>query len=140
MSVTDGIVSNAVPRPSMRDTPAEVESILRSLPGRFRPEHVDADDAGTYHFVIAGAEKLHWTICIAVGSCTVEEGLMGEPVCTVSMSEEVFIAIETGRCNPVTEFLQGKIKVTNVGRMRRYERAFYRFSDVPESDGSGAAT
>ena len=126
-----------VMRPSMADTPAEVEAILRSLPGRLRPERVEGY-SGVFHFDITGAEKPAWTIRIADGRCSVEEGHAGEPSCVVTMSHKTFVAVETGKRNPVMAFVKGRIKVTNVGQMRRYDRAFYRFHDVPK-DAAGAA-
>jgi hypothetical protein len=124
-------------RPSMRDTPAEVEAILRSLPGRLRPERIQ-DYAAVLHFDIVGATKPHWTVRIADGVVAVDEGHHGEAACTVTMAEDVFIAIETGQRNPVFAFVKGKIKVTNVGQMRRFDRAFHRFHDVPADDAAPA--
>ena len=122
-------------RPSMADTPAEVEAIFRSLPARLRPDRVK-DFAGVFHFDITGADKPHWTIRIKDGACDVLEGLDGEPLCTVTMSEKTFIAVETGQRNPVFAFVKGKIKVTNVGQMRRYDRAFFKFYDVPRGEAA----
>jgi putative sterol carrier protein len=121
-------------RPSMADTPAEVEAIFRSLPARLRPDRIE-EFSGVFHFDIAGAEKPRWTVAIREGACDVTEGLQGEPVCTVQMSEKTFIGVETGARNPVFAFVKGKIKVTNVGQMRRYDRAFFKFHDVPRESG-----
>ena len=119
-------------RPSMRDTPAEVESIIRSLPGRLRTDKVGGY-AGIFHFDITGAKTPKWTIYIDDGVCRVEEGHLGDPTCSVTMDETTFLNIETGKQNPVMAFVKGKIKVTNVGHMRKYDRAFFRFYDVPEA-------
>ena len=119
-------------RPSMRDTPAEVEAIIRSLPARLRADRVGAY-AGIFHFDITGARAPKWTITIDGGACRVEEGHLGQPTCTVTMDETTFLNIETGKQNPVMAFVKGKIKVTNVGHMRKYDRAFFRVHDVPEA-------
>jgi hypothetical protein len=116
----------------MADTPTEVGAIFGSLPGRFRPDRVP-DFRGVYHWLIDGAEHPQWTVVLDGGQCIVREGLDGEPDCTVRMSEKTFLAIETGKRNPVMAFVKGKIKVNNVGAMRRYDRAFFRFHDVPEA-------
>ena len=125
----------------MRDTPAEVGAILRSLPARLRPDRVEGY-RGTFHFEIKDAEIPHWTVDIADGKCDVLEGLHGEATCTITMDEATFLAVETGKQNPVMAFVRGRIKVTNVGQMRRYDRAFHRFHDVPDEgshDGEHAA-
>jgi len=119
-------------RPSMADTPHEVEAILNSLPGRFRPERV-TDWSGVFHWEIRGAERPEWTVRIDAGGCEIQEGHAGQPDCTIRMGHKTFVAIETGKRNPMVAFVKGKIKITNVGNMRRYDRAFYKFHDVPES-------
>lgn len=116
----------------MRDTPAEVEAILRSLPARLRLDRVEGY-RGTFHFDITTAAKPHWTVDIEDGACVVREGFFGTPTCVITMDEETFLKVETGRQNPIMAFVKGRIKVTNVGQMRRYDRAFYRFHDVPDA-------
>ena len=118
-------------RPTVENTPREVEAIFRSLPDRFRPERA-AEFAGTYHFEIKGADKPAWTVDIAGGECDVKEGHEGEACCTVRMTEKTFLVVETGERNPVFAFVKGKIKVTNVGALRRYDRAFYKLYDLPK--------
>jgi len=113
------------------DTPAEVEAIIRSLPGRLRLDRVE-DWGGVFHFVLHNDEKPEWTIFIEDGTCRVQEGLLGDPACVVSMSAKTFIGIETGKKKPMIAFLKGRIRVTNVGQMRRYDRAFYKLFDLPE--------
>lgn len=126
--------SKAVTRPTVHNTEAEVEAILRSLPGRLRPERLDGW-GGIFHFVVVGADKPDWTVIVEDGTCRVDEGLHGEPACVVKMGEKTFLGIETGTKNPVFAFVKGKIRVTNVGAMRKYDRAFwklYETKDLPE--------
>lgn len=120
-------------RPSIADTPAEVEAILLSLPGRFRPDRAE-NYAAVFHWEVAGAQKPSWTVRISEGNCEVAAGHEGEADCTIRMSQKTFIAVETGKRNPVFAFVKGKIKVTNVGHMRRFDRSFYKFHDVPAAD------
>lgn len=122
----------------MRDTPAEVEAILRTLPQRLRRDRVEGY-RGTFHFIITTAAKPHWTIDIENGDCTVQEGLHGTPTCAITMDEDTFLKIETGRQKPIMAFAKGRIKITNVGQMRRYDRAFFRFHDVPDEAAGSAA-
>jgi hypothetical protein len=122
----------------MRDTPAEVEAIFRSLPARLRPDRVEGY-RGTFHFDIQGAAKPHWTVDIENQQCTVQEGLLGTPSCVVTMDEETFLKVETAQQRPIMAFVKGRIKITNVGQMRRYDRAFWHFHDVPKDDEAAAA-
>lgn len=124
-------------RPSMRDTPAEVEAIFRCLPARLRLDRVK-DYRGVFHFEIRESATPQWTVVIENGACHVEPGFVGEPTCNITMDERTFLGIETGKLNAVFAFVKGRIKVTNVGQMRRYDRAFYRFHDVPSDGPDGA--
>lgn len=123
-------------RPTVLDTPAEVEAIIRSLPARLRPDRLDGLGS-VFHFVLRGDDKPQWTIYVEDGQCRVEEGLHGEPACVVSMPAKTFVKIETGKRNPMVAFLKGRIKVTNVGQMRRYDKAFYKLYDVPKGAEGG---
>lgn len=123
-------------RPTVLDTPAEVEAIVRSLPARLRPERVEGW-GGRFHLVLAGDDKPEWTVTIEDGACAVEEGLHGEPACVLSMPAKTYVAVETGKKNPMVAFLKGRIKITNVGQLRRYDRAFFKLYDVPK-DGEAA--
>ena len=118
-------------RPSMRDTPAEVAAIFHSLPARLRSDRVDGY-RGVFHFEIRESATPHWTVTIDGGACTVGETFEGEPTCTITMSEDTFLSVETGRQNATIAFVKGRIRVTNVGQMRKYDRAFFRFHDVPD--------
>lgn len=118
-------------RPTVLDTPAEVEAIVRSLPARLRPEKVEGW-GGTFHLVLAGDAKPEWTVTIEDGACRVEEGLHGEPACVLAMPAKTYVGVETGKKNPMVAFLKGRIKITNVGQMRRYDKAFWKLYDVPK--------
>ena len=122
----------------MANTKAEVEAILRSLPARLRRDRVEGY-RGTFHWDVKDAAKPHWTVEIENSTCTVQEGFFGTPTCVITMDEETFLKIETGKQNPIMAFVKGRIKVTNVGQMRRYDRAFHRFHDEAGTDEAAAS-
>ena len=117
-------------RPTIQNTAAETEAIFRSLPGRFRPDRA-GEWGGTFHFEIDGAPSEQWTVRIEAGEVDVTEGWSGEPACVVRMNEKTWLGVETGKKNPMIAFVKGRIKVTNVGQMRRYDRAFFKLYDLP---------
>lgn len=129
------IVRPTVTRPTVLDTPAEVEAIVRSLPARLRPERVE-DWQGRFHLVLTGDAKPEWTVTIANGRCEVVEGLHGEPSCVLTMPAKTYVGVETGKKNPMAAFLKGRVKFTNVGQLRRYDRAFYKLYDVPTAEAA----
>lgn len=132
------MVVGAVTRPTVLDTPAEVEAIVRSLPARLRPERVEGW-GGCFHLVLAGDDKPEWTVIIEGGACRVQEGLHGEPSCVLSMPAKTYVGVETGKKKPMVAFLKGHIKITNVGQMRRYDKAFYKLYELPK-DAEAAAS
>ena len=117
-------------RPSKADTPHEVGAIMRTLPQRFRAERLKGW-SGTYHWDIRGADEPEWTVRVSADGCQVETGLVGEPDCSITVGAKTFVAIEIGDRSPMMAFAKGKIKISNVGNMRRYDKAFFKFHDVP---------
>ncbi|MEW6757254.1 MAG: acyl-CoA dehydrogenase family protein [Acidobacteriota bacterium] len=100
-----------------------VERIARSLPGRLRADKVEGWKS-VFHYRLKNSERPDWTVRIENGACTVEEGLGGAPDCIVEMKEETFLAIETGKMNPQTAFLMGRVRVTNLTEMMQFIKAF----------------
>ncbi len=103
--------------------PLTAEGLMRSLPGRLRSERVEGWSA-VFHFVLKGADPAEWTVRIADGGCTVAPGLAGEPDCVVRMAADTYAGIESGAVNPQVAFMMGKVKVSDIGQMMRYIKAF----------------
>lgn len=100
-----------------------VSELFESLPRRFRPEKAEGISA-VFHFELAGDEPGEWTVRMADGACQVEPGHAGDPDCLVQMDQDTYLGIETGRLNPQTAFMGGKIKVSDIGKMMTFIQAF----------------
>lgn len=100
-----------------------VEAVARAFPARFRPEHAEGWKA-VFHYKLKGAAKPEWTVAIEDGRCTMEEGLRGEATCVVEMKEATFLGIQTGKANPQTAFMMGKVKVSSLSEMMKFLKAF----------------
>ena len=100
-----------------------VESLMASLPERLRADRARGFRA-VFHCTVRGATAPQWTVRIDDGSCRVERGHTGRPDCRIETNEETFIGLETGRLNPQTAFLMGKIKVTDLTLLMRFVRVF----------------
>jgi len=105
------------------EIPMTVEGLVGSLPQRLRPDRAEGWRA-VFHFVLSGAERPEWTVVIEDGRCRVEPGLEGAPDCVVRMSADTYVGIESGSVNPQTAFMMGRVKVSDVGQMMRYVKAF----------------
>ncbi len=105
------------------ETPTSVEELIRLLPGRLRAERADGA-RGAYHFKIKGAEREAWTVHVEDGACRVAEGHEGVAACTVTTKERTLLGILDGKVNPQTAFLTGRIRVSDLGRMIAFLKAF----------------
>lgn len=96
---------------------------MRALPDRLRPEKARGWNT-VLHYRVSGADKPDWTVRVADGRCQVAEGLEGQADCVVRLDERTYRGIATGKTNPQTAFLLGKIKVSNLAEMMRFVKSF----------------
>jgi acyl-CoA dehydrogenase len=108
--------------------PRTVEGLITSLPARLKPGKT-ADWATTFHYRIKDAAKPEWTVTIEGDRCEVKEGLAGKPDCFVEMKEATYIGIETGAMNPQAAFMMGKVKISTLGEMMHFVKAFHPVFD-----------
>jgi putative sterol carrier protein len=85
------------------------EPLLHSISGTIR---CDIEDAGS------------WFIVVKNGSLTVRRDTVGAD-CVLACSKEDFDRMVLGKQNPITLFMQGKMKVTgNLGLAQLFQRLF----------------
>ncbi len=68
--------------------------------------------SGVVLFDLSGEGGGQWTLTFGEGKVQVEEGQTSTPNVTLSMNAADFIAMANGQLNPVSAFMQGKIRVT----------------------------
>jgi hypothetical protein len=103
------------------------KEIVKSLSDRFRPEKA-ADYNTTIHYDISGENGGKYTVKIANGACQVEEGLQGEAKCIINVADKMYEALETGKADPQSAFMNGDIKVSDVGEMMNFSKVFKKLS------------
>lgn len=89
-------------------TPAD---IFAKTPGNLIPEKA-GDMNAAVAFDLSGDEGGQWTVKIADGSCTVEDGLAEGADATISMEGGDYVDMMTGKLNPMMAFMGGKVKVS----------------------------
>lgn len=89
----------------MSDT---IRAFFAGLPARIDPARIDGV-ATVFAFDIAGAGA--WTVYLAGGAPRVEDGLGADASCTILAKAEHFEEILSGKRNPLTAFMTGKLKV-----------------------------
>ena len=98
-----------------------VQEFFEGLPARVTPDRIEGMN-NTYVFDIEGAGA--WTVAIADGTITVDEGV-GEGDCTFSTSEENFEKIVAGEQNPTTAYMTGKLKIKgDMGAAMKLQKIF----------------
>lgn len=97
--------------------------ILEALPGKVAPEAIEGLETN-FHFDLEGDGGGALTVSIAEGKVTVEEGLSGDPKCTVRAKADNFVKLANGDLNPMMAILMGKVKISNQGEMIKYAKIF----------------
>jgi len=79
------------------------------------PKVFDAEKAGDYdatvQFKLTGEDGGDWYVVIAEGEIEVEKGIADEPTATLHMEASDYAAMVSGELNPMTAFMQQKVKV-----------------------------
>ena len=85
-----------------------IRAFFAGLPARIDPARVAGIDT-VFAFDIAGAGA--WTVHLAGGTPRVDEGIGADASCTILAKAEHFEEILSGKRNPMTAFMTGKLKV-----------------------------
>ena len=96
---------------------------MTMLPEKFNPEAVPGAES-LFHFDITGDGGGNYTAEVKDGKCTVTEGFSGDPKCKVTASSETFVDIVTGKANAQMAVFMGKLKISNLGEMLKFAKAF----------------
>ncbi len=87
--------------------PTTPKEIFAAMPSRFNKDAAKGLNA-TYQFDLSGES---WTLKIANGAPTLTPGAAQSPNTTLIASTDDWMNIATGKLNPVTAFMQQKLKV-----------------------------
>jgi putative sterol carrier protein len=99
-----------------------VKEFFDGLTARVEPGRT-AGVNNTYVFDIAGAGI--WTVAVRDGSVEVSEGDSGQGDVTISSSAENFERIVSGKQNPTTAYMTGKIKIKgDMGAAMKLQKLF----------------
>ena len=98
-----------------------VNEFFTGLPSRVDPGRT-AGMNNSYVFDIEGAGT--WTVRVADGGVTVEEGDAGGD-CTISTSAETFEKVVRGEQNPTAAYMSGKLKIKgDMGAAMKLQKLF----------------
>ena len=112
--------------PGKNGSTSTAAEIVASLPQRFRPEKANGY-ATVMHYQLSGAGGGPFTIRISQGHCELQSGLHGQASCVVKVAAADYAALETGRLDPQTAFMQGKLQVSHPGELMRFTQVFEKW-------------
>lgn len=88
-------------------TPAEIFSQLADNVDSSKLAGINA----TVVFELSGDNGGAWTLNVADGKASVDEGAAADAAATIKMSDTDYVAMTNGDLNPMMAFMSGKIKV-----------------------------
>jgi len=88
-----------------------LQQIMEHMPEALVPEKA-AGVSGVVQCRFSGAEASDWAITIKDGKCSVEAVTNPQPQLTLTMDSQDFKDMVSGKLNPMTAFMQGKIKLS----------------------------
>ncbi len=74
----------------------------------------------TLHFDFG--EGADYSIIIADGKTTFNEGFVGSPECVIKAKADDFVKVVSGDINPMMAMMMGKLKISNPGAMMKYAK------------------
>ncbi len=94
-------------------TKEEMQQVFPQMVARFQPDKAKGVNA-VIQFEISGDAGGAWWLKIADGTATYGDGTAENPSMVFKAKDEDFMALITGKTNPVQAFMMGKIKVNNM--------------------------
>ncbi len=94
----------------MPDPELTPQQIMDRIPDAFQAEKAEGMSA-VFQFDLSGPQGGTWHVRIADRQCQVEAGPAPQPDITLSMSDENFVRMITGRLNGTMAFMTGKLKL-----------------------------
>jgi len=101
------------------------KEFLMGLPSKVDPAALEGLETN-FHFIISkdGGEPEEISIEVKDGNIQAQNGLHGDPKCTVRASDENLSKLLKGDLNPMMAILTGKLKISNQGEMLKYAKLF----------------
>ncbi|HSH01380.1 MAG TPA: SCP2 sterol-binding domain-containing protein [Anaerolineae bacterium] len=101
-----------------------IEEIFGRMKDNFKAEKASGVNM-TIQFDLSGDESGTWNVAVADGDCSVNKGPADDPTATINMTSEDYKAMTTGKLNPMTAFMSGKIKVSgDLASVMKFQEIF----------------
>ena len=84
--------------------------VFSQMAEEFQPDRAGSLRA-TFQFILSGEEGGSWLVTVANRTCTVTQEEAKAPDVTIKMAADDFVKMVTGELQPMTAFMQGKIRL-----------------------------
>ena len=88
----------------------DIKEIFANLQESFNPDAAIGVDA-VYQFEITGEGGGQWNATIKDGRCTVKEGTVDSPNCTVVTDAETWLSIVSKKTSATDAFMSGNLRI-----------------------------
>lgn len=88
-----------------------IEELMNRMPKAFLPDKAEGVEA-VIQYHLSGAEAGDWVVTIGDGKCEVEQGTTEDATMTLGADSQDYKDIILGKLDPMTAFMQQKIKLT----------------------------
>ena len=87
-----------------------VDQVFDEMERNYRGDEAQGLDS-TYQFHITGDDGGDWHAHIAWENCEIGRGTIDDPDVTINMTSNDWLALASGKLNPETAYMTGKLKV-----------------------------
>ncbi len=94
----------------MRMSEYSIQQIMEAMPGAFLQDQAGTISA-TVQFHFTGNQASDWFVRINDGACSSSEGTTPDPNVTMTVDSDDFLAILTGKLEPMAAFMRGKLNM-----------------------------
>lgn len=109
----------------MAETELTPQDIIDQIPAAFQADKAQGLEA-TFQFDITGDQGGHWYTEIKDAQCRVTEGTTDSANITITISDENFVKLITGRLDGTMAFMTGKLKLKgDMGLAMRLSNLFH---------------
>jgi putative sterol carrier protein len=86
------------------------QDIIMAMPTAFNAASANGLNANV-QLRLAGDQGGDWVVGVHNGACTVQPGTVPNPQVTLNADAQDFVGVVTGRLNPMTAFMTGRLRV-----------------------------
>ncbi len=87
-----------------------VQELINRMPRALIPEKANGVNA-VIQYHLSGNEGGEWIVSIKDGQCTVQQGTTPSPNMTLTADAQDYKDVITGKLNPMTAFMTGKVRL-----------------------------